>query len=153
MGYTHYWKFKKLKGKVNEANYQKAIAKCQGVVREYAKAHGGISGYTAHCKPGEYGGVNFNGSKDDGHETFILREHLNQNEAFNFCKTARKPYDGLVVACLIILKKYLGDGIEIGSDGFRADYIQGLNIARYYSGLKTLNIPDTIQTKRMLKAV
>jgi hypothetical protein len=42
------------------------------------------------------------------------------NEAglwFDFCKTARKPYDLPVCACLIVLQHYFGDQFRVSSDG------------------------------------
>lgn len=44
--------------------------------------------------------VSINGDADEGldHETFYLPD---RPDGFNFCKTARKPYDSVVVAILI----------------------------------------------------
>lgn len=36
---------------------------------------------------------------------------------FQFCKTARKPYDTAVTACLLLAKHHFGSAIEITSDG------------------------------------
>lgn len=149
MGYTHYWTFKNERGNAQkiEQNYQRAIKKCQKIVRTYAKKHGGIAGYSAHTT--QYGGLNFNGSRENGHETFVVREHFSQNftdgRGFSFCKTAQKPYDVLVVACLIILKHYLGKNIDVASDGDKIDWVHGLELARAITGLKTLKIPDSIR--------
>jgi hypothetical protein len=160
MGYTHYWTFKPIpKGKAKqvEAKYQRAIKECSTVVRSYSKANGGLSGFTAHCKPGLYGGLQVNGSKDEGHEEFSLREHYNQNfekcnprmlecseNSFHFCKTARKPYDKVVVACLLILKRHLGDLIEVSSDGDCCDWWSGQIIADLTLNKKH-QIPNTIR--------
>jgi hypothetical protein len=142
MGYTHYWSFKASRGdaKQVEAKYQRAVKACDKVVKFYSKLNGGLSGYSAHAKG--YGGINVNGSGDDGHETFILREHYSQNEAGNFCKTAQKPYDIVVVACLIILQHYLGTNIEVGSDGDVSEWHDGMQLAQKISGLKTLKVPN-----------
>lgn len=150
MSYTHYWTFdKKRNGKAaqSEKAYQKAILECAKIIRYYSETFGGLSGYTAHSKPYQYGGINTNGSKQDGHETFALREHLNQNEAFNFCKTAQKPYDTVVVACLIVLRHRLGDLVDVSSDGRASDWRDGLILAQRVLGLKTLQIPVSIQNK------
>ena len=47
----------------------------------------------------------FNGDADDGldHETFLV--DLTETGR-NFCKTARKPYDTLVLACIIAGEKF-----------------------------------------------
>lgn len=152
MGSTHYWVFKKIKGqaKQTEKKYIEAIADCQRIVRAYAKEHGGLSGYTAHTKPGSYGGVNLNGKGDEAHETFILREHYSQNEGFNFCKTAMKPYDAVVVACLAVLKHHLGDLIDVSSDGDTQDWIDGVNLARAVLRRKVANpIVDQTETEKV----
>ena len=36
---------------------------------------------------------------------------------FDFCKTARKPYDVVVCAALLAIKHHQGDNVEIRSDG------------------------------------
>ena len=146
MGYTHYWTFKKpAKGQAAkiEKQYQLAIKKCNAIVQFYSKNFGGLSGYSAHAKG--YGGLRFNGSRENAHEDFVLREHFSQNDTGDFCKTARKPYDAVVVACLIVLKHYLQDNIEVDLDGDTADWIDGYNLAKKVLKLKTLKIPVSIR--------
>lgn len=112
MGYTHYWGFRTpAKGKAEETEkaYQKAIKECQKIAQSYhlAQPKGSctrLSGYTAYSKT--YGGLHINGARDMAHEDFCMREHFNQNKS-GFCKTARKPYDIVVTACLIVLKTAL----------------------------------------------
>jgi hypothetical protein len=72
---------------------------------------------------------------------------MSQNEAFNFCKTFQSPYDTVVVACLIIMKHYLGDAIEVASDGDASEWADGLTLAQKVTGLKTLRIPVSIRVK------
>lgn len=79
----------------------------------------------------------FNGPERDdlGHETFDFYRVMNKRDLefneelagvspkrkewfFNCCKTAHKPYDIVVCAVLLIMKKHLKDGLRIGSDGF-----------------------------------
>jgi hypothetical protein len=145
MGYTHYFKFKKVKGQAKqiEETYQKAILECQKICKVYREENKGtensISGYAAHCKVGEYGGLDINGVKENAHENFVLREHFNQNEDFNFCKTARKPYDIVVTACLALLKHRLGDSIDVSSDGDPSDWIEGVALACRVTKLKVKN--------------
>jgi hypothetical protein len=75
----------------------------------------------------------FNGLYEDGHETFIVEQIYKPedwetpcpregNKWFNFCKTAYKPYDLCVTACLIILKHYLKDNFLVYSDGDDPDW-------------------------------
>ena len=149
MGHTHYWSFTSNRGKTAqmEKKYQTGIKKCAKVVRYYSETFGGLSGYTAHDKTFQYGGLNVNGSSRVGQcEDFIMREHLTQNEA-SFCKTCQYPYDTVVTACLIILKHYLGDSIQVSSDGFVSDWADGLVLAQKVLGLKTLRIPASIKDR------
>lgn len=154
MGYTHYWSMKKApKGQATqiEKKYQKAIFECSKIIRDYSKTFGGLSGFSAHCEPKLYGGLKVNGSARVGScEDFVMREHFNENEDFNFCKTERHPYDTVVTACLIVLAHRLGPYIEVSSDGRRDNWNDGLILARKVLGLKRLDIPMSIEpnTKR-----
>ena len=54
--------------------------------------------------------VRFNGIGNNGHETFYLSRvqfprynRIDKTKYFNFCKTARKPYDKYVVKVLILM--------------------------------------------------
>ena len=71
----------------------------------------------------------FNGVGENSHETFYInrKNKLNKedNSYFNFCKTARKPYDIAVCCTLIIAKYYFGNGIRISSDGQNNDRVDG----------------------------
>lgn len=60
----------------------------------------------------------FNGCGDLGHETFHLSRKASEGD---FCKTARKPYDLMVTACLVLYKAYFPK-VGIGSDGDIADW-------------------------------
>lgn len=149
MGYTHYWKFKKVpRGKASQSEkaYQKAVTECNNIIQYYSSSFGGLSGYSAHSKGLTYGGIKVNGSSRVGScEDFILREHLSQNESFNFTKTRQYPYDTVIVACLIVLKNRLGDLIEVNSDGMRDDWNDGLILARKVLNLKKIDIPKSIR--------
>lgn len=68
--------------------------------------------------------VSINGIGEDSHETFYFTREANLT--FNFCKTAQKPYDEVITACLIALKKAYGDKVDIGSDGeWESDWVAG----------------------------
>ena len=143
MGYTHYWQFKAIpKGKAAsiERKYKKALRDCQRIAlayhaacKELDQADFGLSGYTAHTKVGQYGGLKINGKGDLAHEDFIMREHYTQNLDpnlyFGFCKTARKPYDMVITACLTVLKAALGDLLIVNSDGGPSEWVRGVNYA------------------------
>lgn len=87
--------------------------------------------------------IHFNGIGDDGHETFYLPKvytrkmpsslsHLNL--PFQFCKTARKPYDINVCCCLIIAKHHLGDDIRVNSDGSLNDWKEAMEKCQEHLG-------------------
>jgi hypothetical protein len=154
MGYTHYWSINAPpKGGALKAEraYQRSVKKCQRLIRQYSKEHGGLSGYTAHCNPGQYGGIKLNGSERTGQcEDFIFREHFNENQS-DFCKTNRYQYDTVVTACLIILSKNLKGLLNVSSDGDSIDWINGLLLVQKIYPNENWAIPLTI--RRKLKVV
>jgi len=135
MGYTHYWSFKPVKrGQTKSVNaaYSKAVKDCQKIVlywQSIADSDSRLSGYSAHTKIGAYLGLNINGKGELAHETFVLRDYFKANNSGGFCKTAQKPYDTVVVACLAVLKHYLGDMIDVSSDGRAHEWIAGVALA------------------------
>lgn len=150
MGYTHYYQTVQKISLANELIYQEACLQINKLVYAYAQEHGGIAGFSAHAVPGIYKGVNFNGSRENGHEPFILRESLNLMAGnFEFCKTAHKPYDVLVVAALCILKHYLPGVFDVSSDGKYPDWAAGCQLASTHLGFK-VQVPKGIKrTSRM----
>ncbi len=83
-------------------------------------------------------GFNGNGDTGDDYETFLLekkqaekdnwtsQEDYNREGATVFCKTAKKPYDAVVVAMLVIAKTIAPNALDIRSDG--GDEVFNLNI-------------------------
>jgi len=73
------------------------------------------------------GEICFNGHVDDGgnYETF----HFNKQGGREFTKTARKPYDLIVVACLAVAKDIFGEEIDVSSDGDHEDWEAGTAFA------------------------
>lgn len=73
---------------------------------------------------------------DCSHETFgvsrILGKdaHVTADGFFDCCKTAYKPYDIVVTACLIVLKYYLGDSIRVSTDGEANDWADGIQLCK-----------------------
>lgn len=70
--------------------------------------------------------VQFNGVGKDGHETFVVTRKMPEiqpwqlsretGETFDFCKTARKPYD--LAVCLVLLSCVRrSPSIRVSSDG------------------------------------
>ena len=62
----------------------------------------------------------FNGdaSKEEDYETFFVEVG---DKGFNFCKTARMPYDVYVCVACLILKEHFGDDLRLTSDGIGKD--------------------------------
>lgn len=124
MGYTHYWR-------INESLTVGQWAAICERARDILNMAGAIGIPTVH----EYDEPNlgpeinaqrirFNGLGDDGHETFILEpgprgqeRYSGEDVSFSFCKTARKPYDGPVVAILMEAERITNGTVEWSSDG------------------------------------
>jgi len=155
VGYTHYWSFvpaAKGQTKQLEATYQAAILECQKVVGKLAEHNREVfgssllSGFTAHCTPGQYGGLKIGATQGEGGETFVMREHFNENETQDFCKTNRSSYDTAVVACLAILKYRLKENFHVSSDGGPEEWNVGVQLARNVLNRK---IPNPIQKEQI----
>ena len=88
--------------------------------------------------------VRFNGKGNEGHETFYIHKHFSSHypqfddsgKAYAFCKTAYKPYDVAVCACLIIFKYWFPNNIDVASDGNIEDWKNGLDVVRDILGDK-----------------
>ena len=130
MGYTHYWK----PVKVDQQTWNKFVTVCivlKNNLSEFSKSAGGyykdvpivICGGDGIGEPVfQIGGENevcFNGTKENDlyHETFCVAK---DNDEWNFCKTARKPYDLLVGLCLVAAHEILG--YKVSSDGTGKDW-------------------------------
>lgn len=80
---------------------------------------------------------------DCSHETFRVERDWEpekwqtnwQTEGiFSCCKTAYKPYDILVTACLIALKQHFPDVFTITSDGESHDWEDGRRLCQHVLG-------------------
>jgi hypothetical protein len=111
MGYTHYWtdfgggstlpaEAVKLIKEVTDQAYRQGL-----IQREYDDSRPPIVNAQK---------LRFNGVGEAGHETF--RYSTSPGDEIGFCKTARKPYDAVVMRVLLILG-YCREGLTIRSDG------------------------------------
>ena len=156
MGYTHYWSVtnKPIKNQViNEELYQRGLAYCRRVIKHYQStvpkgSDERLSGYSAHAS-NVYMGIEFNGCRGNDHETFVLAPHLLM-ETGGFCKTAHKPYDIVVVACLIIMSSVLSGVFQFESDGLTQDMLDAMILIENAIGndQEFFKIPNTIDFKR-----
>jgi len=82
---------------------------------------------------------------DCSHETFFLPRELDPNthrkavpvaggRYFDFCKTAFKPYDLAVNACLIIAEHHLKNAIEVKSDGTIDQWRDAMSLCQHFLG-------------------
>ena len=127
MGYTHYWKQKTV-----PTNYKEQVNKVLievHVLLERMPVMATTAGQDGDEKIILCGGdgtgrpdiskerICFNGDEKRGldHETFHY-EFNGETFEFDFCKTARKPYDMAVCLCLLSLANHI-DGFEFSSDG------------------------------------
>lgn len=144
MGYTHYWQ-RTLDGSSDSKQYDQF---CNGVEKLIKQAvANGIE--VADAFGDELGAweitserVAFNGYGDNSHETFSWyadcppQHTYSKNDPlyFDFCKTQYKPYDALVTATLIHLKRVYGDQVQISSDGNWEDWEAGRELYRQTLG-------------------
>jgi hypothetical protein len=135
MGYTHYWDQHKT---FTDGQWAKV---CEAA-RLVAEKHGDILCFeydeTDKSPQIDNDAIRFNGKGDDGHETFYLtreqppknawveRERYDDEGAFNFCKTSRKPYDAAVVLLLGAIRKLAPGVLTLRSDGSNVFSPQGL---------------------------
>ena len=109
MGYAHYFELQKAEKKIPEKALKiiepilEEAYKTGLIQQEYDKPEPPI------CTEKE---IAFNGVGENGHETFYFRPNFTD---FNFCKTARKPYDIVVMKVLLVLKCFFD--IDLGTDG------------------------------------
>jgi hypothetical protein len=107
MGYTHYIRTDKVQSK---KNWEAFTLECTKLIKRSNIDIVGGNGYGEPTIDSQM--VSLNGRGDDGHETFQISKGSNHD----YCKTARKPYDLVVFAC--ILAAYRNIGLVFGSDGF-----------------------------------
>ena len=115
MGYTHYWTFKKSPKDIKNgkekfanavANFKKGLEKLQDIALGNGWGEGEpIITDTEIC---------FNGKAPEDYETCSMSI---ESKGFDFCKTARRPYDPVVCLLLLCMADEFGDDFEYSSDG------------------------------------
>jgi hypothetical protein len=127
MGYTHYASRPKT---LPIRKFKLAAEDCRKVVEALCLEKGFKVQFSLDDpKPPHFGAdsIRFNGEGENGHETFVIdrvyepyseQPKPSRGEGWiEFTKTARKPYDAAVCACLIVFQHYLGKAYSVRSDG------------------------------------
>ena len=130
MGYTHYWR--KSSG-VPQIKWDIALLQCKAIL----KSDHGVEFHSVGS-----GALGFNGGvdedSDDAHEWFTLPATVEEIDGFDFCKTAMKPYDVLVTACLLCAS--VTGAVEVSSDGDVGEWSAAQDLVRRVLGV-TIEIP------------
>ncbi len=129
MGYTHYWRHT---GPLPEDKFKAFFADCEQLLdpKKVAAALGeDIPLNRDDC--GHPKAVVFNGVGADSYETFLFTP---VGRGFAFCKTAHRPYDVLVTACLLTAIHHFGDAVEVSSDGRSEEWEEGRELCRKVLG-------------------
>ena len=153
MGYTHYWKQKRV-----STNYKEQANKVLtevNVLLERIPQNSETAGGHYHdekivlCSGDGTGKpdiskerICFNGDEKRclDHETFHY-EFNGETSDFDFCKTARKPYDMAVCLCLLSLANHI-EGFEFSSDGNKDDWQPAID---FYLEMNKNYISDNLE--------
>jgi hypothetical protein len=108
MGYTHYWRTSR---RIDADDWRAIVTDAKKVIADQGRVLAFEEGDEREPQA-DHEAIRFNGS-DKGHETFMLTPEATD---FEFCKTARKPYDLAVCAVLLITVKHTG-AVKVTSDG------------------------------------
>ena len=153
MGYTHYYYRQKELDKKKFQDFKDDVVKLHRSLPEHTNSAGGYHTHQRVIIKGGDGtgsphfsidGICFNGDKEKDmyHETFNIprvhmKERVDENGLiFDFCKTARKPYDILVCASLIALKKHFGNDVKVSSDGDEEEWQPAIDFFEEVLGKK-----------------
>jgi len=124
MGYTHYWY---RKPKLDGPNFAKVSKDFMSILPSLGCEIAGSDGSGSPDITNDL--IMFNGVGKYAHETFMLElesNSINDKLKFEFCKTARKPYDMAVQVCLLIAKYHFKNEFEVSSDGDMEDWEEAI---------------------------
>ena len=147
MGYTHYWDHKH---KFVPPAWETIMRDVATILNHVEKVDGvplrdGCSIPDTQPEINE-NHIAFNGAGNDAHETFRLNRKAS---GFNFCKTARKPYDLAATAVLAYVQSVYPDHISCSSNGEADDWRGGVTTARLALAhhAKTICVPPGVETR------
>lgn len=131
MGFTHYYQ---LAQPISENDWAKIKVQMQTLIENSPVPLGDGWGEEGSKPDLTDNHININGIEDNAHETFTV---YRLSTKWGFTKTARKPYDVVVVALLVLL--HHDANLLVSSDGGYDDWVDGLNFLN-----KTLDANYTI---------
>lgn len=125
MGYTHYWT---LENGIEQTDWNYFLVGARHIIDTAQNSGIQIIDGSAGAA------IFFNGFGAGSHETFQI---TSEDVGFNFCKTAQKPYDTVVTACLIHAKKVFGGNIRVSSDGNWSEWQSGVLLYEQIFGIQS----------------
>jgi hypothetical protein len=139
MGFTHYWTQTRDFTPEQMGDIAGSIRK---IIREAPCDIVGFDGAEGTKPELTKEHISFNGRDENSHETFYFEAtrkaaYPGGTPGWGFCKTARKPYDIVVVACLTFLAADYG--FEVSSDGDMEDWEAGVALAEAALGRQFAN--------------
>jgi len=154
MGYTHYWDFKKVP---TQESIWRAVTEIEVLLNNLPEQSTSAGGYYNEHPIKICGGlgkgkpqidtnlISFNGTEkgDLGHETFYV--DFTETSGFNFCKTARKPYDFAVCLALISLANHI-EGFGFSSDGDVEDWQPVIKYYEKFNNNPSENLKKSISS-------
>ena len=140
-----------MKPELDGAKFKAFASDCKDIIK--AAEAGGVKLVSGDGETGKPkitdNEVVFNGYEDEAHETFYVERSGgtsyssdDSGRVFHFCKTACKPYDAAVCACLISLKHHFGEDVKISSDGDEGDWEEGKQLYRDVTGREVTDALD-----------
>lgn len=112
MGYTHYFRQHK---QPTEEQWQAICADFSKCLEEFTEGVPILEKWDEPVPPRvDCRRIRFNGVPPNDHETMYLDRY---GHGFQFCKTARKPYDFAVMCLLLLVHHHASDCWEVDSDG------------------------------------
>lgn len=150
MGYTHYWKLPEVKT-LDQDKFAAFVKDVKQLSKNLPANSTSAGAYYEDEELAIRGGMgtklpefnskhvwlNGDASKDLDHETFVVNSDTSSDDemrwyrGFQFCKTARKPYDLLVCAALLSLEHHFGRRkTQVTSDGSFDDWAPAIKFYR-----------------------
>ena len=148
MGYTNYWNASEPVSLEQAAPHLQELLQIgteQGILA-------GADGLGTAVFDGRI--VVFNGSTREAYESFYITP---DQTGFQFCKTARKPYDAFVKAALILIQASCDDPeqFRISCDGSHSDWEQAAELVEKVSNIKLCDviISDSVLSTAQLRSL